>query len=179
MDEALRVGRLKGHVFGRSMNAGNFAALAITTGLLAFAVETSQAADGLLAKFAGSWSGAGRIIVQNGSSERIRCRSSNTASGNALGLTLRCASDSYKFDLASDITSDGGNLSGSWNETTRGVVGSLSGKATASHITATANAVGFNAELLIRSSGNSLSVSIRSPGSEISEVAISMARGGR
>ena len=179
MDEVLQVGRLKGHVFGRSMNAGNFAAVAITAGLLAFATQTSHAADGPLASFAGNWSGAGKITVQNGSSERIRCRSSNTASGNALGLTLRCASDSYKFELASDITSDGGNLSGSWNETTRGVVGSLTGKATASNITATANAVGFNAALLIKASGSSLSVSIRAPGSEISEVAISMSRGGK
>ena len=88
-------------------------------------------------------------------------------------LSLRCASDSYKFELASDITSDGSNISGSWNETTRGVVGSLSGRATASNIQATANAVGFNASLAIHSSGNSLSVLIRSPGSEISEVSVS------
>ena len=161
------------------MNASNVAALAVTASLLTFTIPTAQAADGPLAYFAGNWSGAGKITVQNGSSERIRCRSSNTASGNSLGLTLRCASDSYKFELASDITSDGGNLSGSWNETTRGVVGSLTGKASGNNITATANAVGFNAALAIRASGNSLSVSIRSPGSEISEVAISMSRGGK
>lgn len=159
------------------MNARNFAAVAVAAGLLALAAQTSRAADGPLAHFAGNWSGSGKITVQNGSSERIRCRSSNTATGNALGLTLRCASDSYKFELASDITNDGGNISGSWNETTRGVVGSISGKASGANITATANAVGFNASLLIRASGNSMSVSIRSPGSEISEVSISMARG--
>ena len=80
---------------------------------------------------------------------------------------------------ASDITADGGNISGSWNETTRGVIGSLSGKVSGSNIQATANAVGFSAALAIRASGNSLSVSIRSPGSEISEVTVSMAKGGR
>jgi hypothetical protein len=161
------------------MNAQNFAALAIAASLLAFAAPDSKAADGPLAQFAGNWSGNGKITVQNGSSERIRCRSNNKASGNALALTLRCASDSYKFELASDITSDGGNINGSWNETTRGVMGTLSGKATANNITATANAVGFNAAMTIRSSGGSLSVSIRSPGSEISEVSISMSKGGR
>lgn len=161
------------------MNARNFAALAITAGLVGFATQPSKAADGLLAHFAGNWSGSGKITVQNGASERIRCRSGNQASGNSMNLNLRCASDSYKFELASDITSDGGNISGSWNETTRGVVGTLSGRATASNIQATANAVGFNAALSIRTSGNSLSVLIRSPGSEISEVSISMAKGGR
>src|SRR5436190_1570253 len=46
-------------------------------------------------------------------------------------------------------------------------------------ITAQASAVGFNASLSIATRGNSQSVSIRSPGSEISEVSISMARAGR
>jgi hypothetical protein len=162
------------------MNSGKFAALAVTASLLAFAMPPAGAADGPLSHFAGTWSGSGKITVQNGSSERIRCRSSNSASGNGLALTLRCASDSYKFELASDITSsEGGNISGSWNETTRGVMGSLSGKATANNISATANAVGFNATLQIHATGNGLSVLIRSPGSEISEVAISMAKGGR
>ena len=163
------------------MNARNFAALAITAGLLALTAQTSKAADGPLAHFAGSWSGSGKITVQNGSSERIRCRSSNgkNASGNAMSMNLRCASDSYKFELASDINSDGGNISGSWNETTRGVMGSLSGKVNGNNIQAAATAVGFNASLAIRSSGNSLTVVIRSPGSEIAEVAISMTKGGR
>jgi hypothetical protein len=159
------------------MNARNIAALALAASLLTFTAPTANAADGPLSHFAGHWSGGGRITVKDGSSERIRCRSTNAASGNALTLSLRCASDSYKFELASDIAYDGGNVTGSWNETTRGVVGAISGKGTANNIQATASAVGFSASLSIRSSANSLSVSIRSPGSEISEVSISMSRG--
>ncbi len=163
------------------MNARSFAALAIGASLAAFTTQPSKAAEGALAHFAGSWSGGGKITVQNGSSERIRCRSTNTnnASGNTMTMSLRCASDSYKFELASDITSDGSTISGSWNETTRGVMGSLSGKATATTIQATANAVGFSASLAIRAAGNALSVSIRSPGAEISDVSVSMTKGGR
>ena len=158
------------------MNARKFAALAITAGLFGFTAQTAQAADGPLAHFAGTWSGNGKITVQNGTSERIRCRSSNTASGNALALSMRCASDSYKFDLASDIAADGASISGSWNETSRGVIGSLSGKISGNNITATATSVAVTAALSIRTSGNALSVSIRSPGSEVSEVAVTMAR---
>ena len=160
------------------MNARNIATLAITTSLFVFAGQASKAADGPLAQFAGSWSGSGKITVSGGSSERIRCRSTNTATGKSLGLSLRCASDSYKFELASDLSSDGGNFSGSWNETTRGVVGTLSGKSSAGNIQATATAVGFSAALSIKTSGNALNVVIRSPGSEISEVAVSMAKAG-
>ena len=37
----------------------------------------------------------------------------NTESGNTLKLGLNCASDSYKFELQSDITYEDGNVSGS------------------------------------------------------------------
>ncbi len=161
------------------MNARNLTALAIAASLLALTAQSSKAADGPLAQFAGNWSGNGKITVQNGTSERIRCRSSNTATGKGLVLSMRCASDSYKFELASDITSEAGNISGSWNETSRGVVGSLSGKFAGGHIQATATAIGVTAALSVRMAGPALSVSIRSPGSEVSEVTVSMAKGGR
>ena len=55
----------------RILNARNFAAIAITVGLFAFAAEGSRAAENPLHQFAGSWSG-GEITVKDGSSERIR-----------------------------------------------------------------------------------------------------------
>ncbi len=41
--------------------------------------------------------------------ERIRRKASYNVSSTGLGLkqTLRCASDSYKFDLSTDVTSQG------------------------------------------------------------------------
>ena len=159
------------------MNARTIAALALSSTLVVLSAPHAIAADGPLAHFAGNYSGNGKITVKDGTSERIRCRSTNSASGNGLSLSMRCASDSYTFNLGSEITADGSNVSGSWNETSRGVVGSLSGKISGSNITATATTVGVTAALSIRSAGNTLSVSIRSPGSEISEVAVSMARG--
>ena len=159
------------------MNARTAAALAVAA--LLFTAPCATAADGPLAHFAGSWAGNGKITVKDGTSERIRCRSTNTATGNALNLSMRCASDSYKFDLGIEIASDNGAISGSWSETSRGVVGSVSGKMTGTNIQATASAVGVTAALAIRTSGNTLSVSIKSPGSEVSEVSVAMAKGGR
>jgi hypothetical protein len=161
------------------MNSHPLTSLAMTALLLSFAAQSSNAADGTLTPFAGNWSGTGKITVQNGSSERIRCRSNNSSSGKTLALSMRCASDSYKFDLASDIASEGGNISGSWNETSRGVIGTLSGRITGSNIQATATAIGVTAALSIRMAGPALNVSIRSPGSEVSEVTVSMAKAGR
>jgi hypothetical protein len=161
------------------MNARISAALAISLGLLVATAAAPQAAESPLVHFGGSWSGSGKIVVSNGSAERIRCRGTYKPADSGLSLTLRCASDSYKFELASDITYDAGSISGTWNETSRGVTGSIAGKATANHIEASAASVGFTASLTISLRGNSQTVVIRSPGSEISEVSVSLARAGR
>jgi hypothetical protein len=163
------------------MNAARTAAFAISLGLLSFSAETPRASENPFAQFTGSWSGSGTITVQDGGRERIRCRGQYTTSqgGSTLSLGLRCASDSYKFELQSEITHDGGAITGTWSETTRQVHGFLSGRSTNSHIQATAQSAGFTATLSLTTRGNRQSVSIKSPGSEISEVAISLARSGR
>jgi hypothetical protein len=150
-------------------------------GFFAITLDAPSAAEKPFSQFTGSWSGSGTITVQDGSRERIRCRGSYAAnqSGNTLSLGLRCASDSYKFELQSEITHDSGNISGTWSEVGRQVHGSLTGRSTNSHIQATAQTVGFTATLSLTTRGNSQSVSIKSPGSEISEVAVSLTRAGR
>lgn len=156
-------------------------ALAAALSLGMFAHSAAVAAENPFAQLAGSWSGQGKITVQNGSSERIRCRGNyrDGGGGTTLTISLRCASDSYKFELASDVTYDNGSISGSWNETTRQVYGQLSGRATANNISAQASAVGVTASISIATRGNSQNVSIRSPGSEISDITVTMSRGGR
>jgi hypothetical protein len=66
----------------------------------------------------GTWSGTGSVSLSTGSSERIRCQAAY-ASGvdvNNLRAVLRCASDSYKFELASDVTHGSGAITGAWKE---------------------------------------------------------------
>jgi hypothetical protein len=166
------------------MNAaktGRFVTFAAVLGLMACTADISQAADGPFAHFAGNWAGNGTINDQNGSRERIRCRGHYVvgAPGNTLSLSLRCASDSYKVELQSDISYDRGVIQGSWNEASRQVYGQLGGRAAANHIDAKVSSVGFNATLSLTTRGNRQEVLIRSPGSEISEVAISLSRKGR
>ena len=163
------------------MNAPKYRTFAAAIGLLTLVIEAPKAADNPFAQFTGSWSGSGTITVQDGSRERIRCRGTYTTSraGDTLTLELRCASDSYKFELQSDITYDDGNILGTWNEANRRVYGALAGRSTSNHIQATAQSVGFTATLSLTTRGNSQNVSIKSPGSEVSEVAISLARAGR
>jgi hypothetical protein len=155
------------------MNA--FKTFLIALGLLAVGGVTPAPAQ-QFKHFFGDWSGTGAITLRDGLRERLRCRGRFTGGGNVLNLGLRCASDSYNFELQSDLKADGSNISGSWNELTHNVYGSISGRVNGSRIDASAIAPGFTAAIALYARGNSQQVSIRAPGSEISEVAITLSR---
>jgi hypothetical protein len=80
----------------------------------------------------GKWSGTGKIRVKGQDAERLRCSANyqlRGSSGSSVVIRLNCDSDSYKFDLVGDFTSDSGNaISGRWTENTRNIGGSAIGR---------------------------------------------------
>jgi hypothetical protein len=159
--------------FGHTIKAAGAGAIL----MLSVAAVHAQS-GGAFAGFDGSWSGTGTVSMSDGSSERIRCRATYKVDGggSALAQTLRCASDSYKFDLSSNVTSQGNNVSGSWSEASRNVFGNLVGKAGGGQIDVFVEAAGFAANITLTTRGNKQSVSISSKG-EIRGVSINMVRG--
>ena len=167
----------------RSTKATAFRRTALAAGLfaLALASETRAAAAGPFDGLAGSWAGSGSIALADGTSERIRCRVASDVSGGGTGLQqqLRCASVSYNFDLSSTVRSQGGTLSGTWFEATRGIGGNLRGRASGALVEAVVEAGGFSASIAIQTRDNSQSISIRSRGDQFREVSITLRKGGR
>jgi hypothetical protein len=152
--------------------------LAAVTLLVASASSSaSYAQSGPFAGMAGNWSGGGTVTLDDGSTERIRCRATYAvgAGGNGLNLNLLCASDSYKFDLRSNVIAQGGSLSGSWSESSRGVNGTLEGRGGNGYFQALASAPGFNANISLTTHGNRQSVVIRAE-SQFRGASISLAR---
>jgi hypothetical protein len=117
------------------------------------------------------------VTLDDGSSERIRCRASYAvrADGNGLNQSLTCASDSYKFNLSSNVLAEGGSLSGTWSESTRNVSGSLQGRGSNGNFQVVASSPGFTANLTLTTHGNRQSVVIKSD-SAIRTASISMSR---
>jgi hypothetical protein len=113
---------------------------------------------------AGVWSGGGVVTLDDGSTERIRCRATYAVGGGGTGLnqSLTCASDSYRFNLASNVVANGGSLSGTWSESSRGVTGSLEGRGSNGNFQVIASAPGFTANISLMTRGNKQSVVIRS-----------------
>jgi hypothetical protein len=118
---------------------------------------------GPFAGMAGIWTGSGTVTLDDGSSERIRCRATYAvgAGGNGLQQTLTCASDSYKFNLTSNLIAQGGAVSGTWSETSRNINGNIEGRSGNGIFQVVATAPGFSANLTLTTRGNRQSVVIR------------------
>lgn len=158
---------------------GAAAAVALGAAML-LPCSASYADGGAFADYAGQWSGSGSITIasNNGTSnERIRCRGQYTTSNgnNVVNINLRCASDSYRFDLASEVRSSGGQLSGSWTESSRGVNGSVEGRVSSGQVTALVQTNGYAATFNISTRGNKQTIAIASKG-ELRAVNISLSR---
>src|SRR6201995_5922061 len=149
-----------GSFFGQAIKAAGVGAA------LMLSVSAGYAQSGPFAGFDGSWSGNGTVSLSDGSTERIRCKADYKVNGNGLGLkqNLHCASDSYKFDLSSDVTSNGDRISGNWTERNRNIFGNLQGTAGGGQIEVFVEAAGFAASLTLTTRGNRQTVSISSKG---------------
>ncbi|HEY4847258.1 MAG TPA: hypothetical protein VIH87_05535 [Methylocella sp.] len=118
--------------------------------------------------------------MTNGATERIRCKATYAVNpaGKAVQQTLRCASDSYRLEISSNVISEGGSLSGSWAEATRGIAGNISGRASGAEILANVAGAGFTARLDVRTHGDKQSVTLRPQGDAgVAAVSIALRKG--
>jgi hypothetical protein len=140
-------------------------------------VATPAAAQtGPFGVLAGTWSGEGTITTSSGSTERIRCRARYTVNegGRAFQQALTCASDSYKFEISSNVETDGTRVTGTWSEATRGVSGNLSGRISGPNISAMVEANGFQAGIAVNTRGKSQSVNIKPGGTDVTDVTVNL-----
>ena len=163
--------RFGSSLFGQAVRAAGVGAA------LMLSATAGHAQAGPFAGFNGTWSGNGTVSLSDGSTERIRCKADYKVDGSGTGLkqNLRCASDSYKFDLSSEVTSQGDRISGNWSEASRNVFGNLQGTAGGGQIDVFVEAAGFAANLTLRTTGNRQTVQISSKG-DIRGVNITMVK---
>jgi hypothetical protein len=139
--------------------------------------SASHAQSGAFSGMAGNWSGGGTVTLDDGSTERIRCRASYAvgAGGNGLNQTLTCASDSYKFNLSANVVAQGSALSGTWSESSRNINGAIEGRGGNGNFNVVASSAGFTANIALTTRGNKQSVVIRAE-SQFRGATISLSR---
>src|SRR5262245_52126620 len=101
---------------------------ALSFASLALALTATAGAANPLDGMKGSWSGGGHFRLENGKTESIRCTAHySPRGGSSLGLALRCASSSSRVELRASLTTNGGRVSGTWEERSYNASGSVSG----------------------------------------------------
>ena len=161
------------------MTGLKFARTGVLLAALAIGASPSHAAVSPFRALAGAWTGGGMVSMADGQQEPLRCRAAYEVggSGDQLRLNLRCASSSYTIDLSSDAEYRGGEISGSWTESSHNASGSLSGRGSGEHIEIAAQGQSFSASLSVTTRGNRQSVSIRpQAGTPVQAVSLSLSR---
>lgn len=154
----------------------------VVASLLLVAVPAlASAAASPFERLAGSWMGNGTIEMSDGNREPLRCRAAYDVlkDGTSLQLNIRCASESYNFDLRSKAEYERGRVTGIWSESTMNAGGQLSGHAEGDRIRVVANSQAFSAALTLVTNGRRQTVSIEAqqPDSRIKGASITLSRG--
>jgi hypothetical protein len=156
-------------------------AVALLFAALALSAAPTRALAGPFSEFRGSWSGSGTIHPQDGEPERIRCHASYKPGGTSeheLEARLRCASDSYNFDLTGQFVADDHNqVSGQWTENSRNIGGTVLGNIRGDRLVVRVEAPGLSADLTMVMHGRRQSVTISSFGAgQIVKATVSLGR---
>ncbi len=133
------------------------------------------------AAMAGTWNGGGTIELTGDIKENLRCRANYNygAANNSLALSIRCASDNYKFELTSNVVDRGGRISGTWSEAAYKVSGQISGHVQGNHISAVANGDSFTSDLAVTTTANRMMVTMTPKATYVIAVKMAFNRAGK
>lgn len=157
----------------------------IAGGLFGLGVLVALGSDGhaqsqtAFLKLSGTWSGSGKIQLQDGKSEALKCRAFYTPkeAGATLGLAIRCASASNKIELRANLNQKSGAIEGMWEERTFNAAGSVTGKLTANRMTLSISGGAFQGTMSVSITGERHTVSIETKGINLKAVSIDLSRG--
>jgi len=131
------------------------------------------------AAMAGTWNGGGTIELTGEIKENLRCRANYNygAANSSLALSIRCASDNYKFELTSNVVERRGQISGTWSEAAYKVSGQISGRVQGNHIAAVASGDSFTSDLAVTTTANRMLVTMTPKATYVIAVKMAFNRG--
>jgi hypothetical protein len=159
---------------GRSAGVALLAAGMMAMGASAAAAETA------VENLAGKWSGQGALETSSGARETVKCvvvyevKSANTV----INQNLRCASASYKIDAVTQMKVAGGQLTGTWAESSFGTSGTVAGQVRAGGFTIVVDGGLFSARMSVASGKTSQTLNILPAGLAVTKISIGLKRTG-
>jgi hypothetical protein len=135
-------------------------------GAIALAAAPALAIEGTFSALDGAWSGSGSVRLENGKSERLKCKGYyNAKSGNSLGMAINCGNASFKINMRANLRSAGGAITGTWEEREFNQTGNVSGRQTASGFSLKfSGAISGSMSVSMTGSRQTVSISTGGPG---------------
>lgn len=145
---------------------------------LAAAMTATTAIAGPVTDLPGRWSGWGSVQLANGSSEQLRCVATYLVEDRGITVkqNLRCASQGYKIDASSNLTLNGAQVSGAWEEKTWSTTGTISGRMLNNGFTLTIEGLGFSAGMAVNTSNCKQTINIIPVGFDVSKVSMNLSK---
>ncbi len=124
----------------------------------------------------GTWTGSGKLVLQGGQWENIKCNAYYTGGGSKLRLVVRCASSSYRVEIRSKLTRAGDKISGTWEERTYNAAGSVSGRTLGNRLSFSISNGGFSGSMFVSYGGPEQLVSVSTTGINLKSVNMTLSR---
>lgn len=142
------------------------------------AATQAQAADETFAALDGAWGGSGSVRLENGKTERLKCRGYyNAKAGSVLGMAINCGNATFKINMRANLKSAGGAITGTWEEREFNQTGNVSGKQTEGGFTLKFTGA-LSGSMAITLTGTTQNVSIKTGGPGFTGVNLQFAKNG-
>lgn len=142
---------------------------------LATAGEASAAVN--LQDMAGYWTGTGKVVLANGSSENVKCIVTYKVSNSGFRQNIRCASQGFSFNGTADLeVAQGGNVTGNWTENTYSAQGAVIGKTTDKGFSLSISGATFTAVMDATTSACKQTLDIVPKGLEVTRISLGLGK---
>lgn len=125
----------------------------------------------------GYWQGVGKVSMNNGKIERVKCAVSYKAGdNNSIRQTMRCVSADYAIHALAEFRVSGAAVTGSWEERTYSATGEISGRHAGSTLALNIKGASFTAALNVSTVNCRQTINIAPQGLEVSRISIDLTK---
>lgn len=126
----------------------------------------------------GRWSGWGKMTMDGGQVEKVKCIATYFSEGGGRGLrhNMRCASPNYRIDAKAQLSVHSGKVSGNWEERNYATGGAVNGQVVGDGISANIVGQAFKASLRIETEKCRQTMTIKPTGMGVARIAVRLAK---
>ncbi len=145
--------------------------------VIALATAGQAAAAVNLQDMAGYWTGTGKVVLANGSSESVKCVVTYKVSSSGFRQNIRCASQGFSFNGTADLeVAQSGSVTGNWTENTYSAQGDVKGKTTERGFSLSISGATFTAVMDATTSACKQTLDIVPKGLEVTRISLGLGK---